>query len=127
MKIEHLRMIYDPWGWSSVVNISVNISLIFSLIFAILICLIIYVVSTEKLSWEIWHIWMKVNSEVASNIKRQSSEDRDRGFEEVNGPSCSCMRRILDIPVIKKIVKKCMPVVMIVQTIVLGLWPAGNT
>ena len=113
-------MILDPFRWRDVVSFSVNISLIS----VICISSILFQVSTEKLSWEDWHEWMKRNAEVATNIRRQNSE---RGSEEVNRQSCSCMRRILDIPVIKKIVKKCMPVVMIVQTIVLGLWPAGNT
>ena len=66
--------------------------------------------SIEKLSWDYWHEWMKGNAEVATIIERQNS---DRGSEEVN--SCSCMRRCLDIPVIK-----------ILVTVVLGLWPAGN-
>ena len=126
MKIVHFRIIFNPLAWSSVINLAVNISFISAVLFS----LVLFELCTKKLSWEIWHKWIKINSEVATIIKRKRKrerDDRDRGSEEVNRQSCSCMRRILDIPVIKKIVKKCMPVVMIVQTIVLGLWPAGNT
>jgi len=99
-------LIFNPYDWSTVVNCAVNISLIF----ALLNCLSVMELSTEKISWEHWHKWMKRNAEVATNIERQNSE---RGSEEVN--SCSCMRRCLDIPVIK-----------ILVTVVLGLWPAGD-
>ena len=102
-------MILNPYGWSSVVNLTVNISLIS----ALLICSILFELSTEKLDWDIWHTWMKGNAEVATNIRRQYSE---RGSEEVNRQSCcSCMRRFLDIPVVR-----------ILVTVLLGLWPAGN-
>ena len=69
---------------------------------------------------------MKRNAEVATNIRRQNSErvseedirrqNSERGSEEVNRQSCcSCMRRFLDIPVVR-----------ILVTVLLGLWPAGN-
>ena len=99
-------MIFNPYDWSTVVNCAVNISFIS----ALLISFSVMELSTEKLSWEDRHKWMKGNAEVATNIERQNSE---RGSEEVN--SCSCMRRCLDIPVMK-----------ILVTVVLGLWPAGN-
>ena len=101
-------MVLNPYNWSSVLNFTVNISLIS----VILMSSILFQVSTEKLSWEDWHEWMKRNAEVATNIRRQNSE---RGSEEVNRQSCSCMRRFLDIPIVR-----------IVLTVVLGLWPAGN-
>ena len=97
-------MIFNPYDWSTVVNWIVNISLIS----ALLISFGMFELSTEKLSLEDRHKWMKTNAEVATNI-----EDSKRRSEEVN--SCSCMRRCLDIPVIK-----------ILVTVVLGLWPAGN-
>ena len=102
-------MVLNPYNWSPDVNYTVNIILIFFIsMFSIL-----FLVSTEKLSWEDWHEWMKRNAEVATNIRRQNSE---RGSEEVNRQSCcSCMRRFLDIPVVK-----------ILVTVLLGLWPAGN-
>ena len=65
--------------------------------------------SGEKLSWDYWHGLMKKNAEVATNIERQDSE---RGSEEVNSQCCSCMERF--------------PVIKILVTVVLGLWPAGN-
>ena len=102
------RMALNPYNWSPDVNFPVNISLIS----IILMSSILFQVSTEKLSWEDWHEWMKRNAEVATNIRRQNSE---RGSEEVNRQSCSYIRRFLDIPVVR-----------IVLTVVLGLWPAGN-
>ena len=102
-------MFFNPYDWSTVVNCAVNISLIS----ALLICLGVMELSVEKLSWKDWHKWMKRNAEVATNIKRQNSE---RGSEEVNRQSCcSCMIRFLDIPVVR-----------ILVTVLLGLWPAGN-
>ena len=98
-------MIFNPYDWSTVVNWTVNITLIVSL----LISLSLWEVSTEKLGWENWHKWMKCNAEVATNIERQDSE---RGSEEVNSQCCSCMRKF--------------PVIKILVTVVLGLWPAGN-
>ena len=98
-------MVLNPYDWSSVLNFSVNISLIS----VIWISSILFQVSTEKLSWEDWHKWMERNAEVATNIERQDSE---RGSEEVNRQCCSCMRRF--------------PVIKILVTVVLGLWPAGN-
>ena len=99
-------MIFNPYNWSTVVNWTVNISLISALLISLSL-------STEKFSWEDWHEWMKRNAEVATNIERQDSE---RGSEEVNRQSCcSCMIRFLDIPVVR-----------ILVTVLLGLWPAGN-
>ena len=103
------RMALNPYNWSPDVNFPVNISLISCL----LISFFLYFLSTEKLSWEDWNEWMMRNAEVATNIRRQNSE---RGSEEVNRQSCcSCMRRFLDIPVVR-----------ILVTVLLGLWPAGN-
>ena len=104
-------MIFNPWGWSSVVNFSVNISLIS----ALLICLVLYELSTEKLGWEIWHRWMKGNAEAAINIRRQRERRRERGPEGTNGEICSSLRKFLNIPVVR-----------IVLTVLLGLWPAGT-
>ena len=102
-------MVLNPYNWSPDVNFTINISLIS----VILMSSILFQVSTEKISWEDWHEWMKRNAEVATNIRRQNSE---RGSEEVNRQSCcSCMRRFLDIPVVR-----------ILVTVLLGLWPAGN-
>ena len=98
-------MIFNPYDWSTVVNWTVNISLIS----ALLISLGLMVIFTEKFDWEDWHEWMKKNAEVATNIKRQ---DLKRGSEEVNSQCCSCMRKF--------------PVIKILVTVVLGLWPAGN-
>ena len=98
-------MIFNPYDWSTVVNWTVNISLISVL----LISLSFWDLTTEKLSWEDWHEWMKRDAEVATNIERQDSE---RGSEEVNRQCCSFMRRFLAI--------------RILVTVVLGLWPAGN-
>ena len=98
-------MIFNPYDWSTVVNWTVNISLIS----ALLISLSLFELSTEKLSWEDWHKWMKRNAEVATNIERKDSE---RGSEEVNRQCYSFMRRF--------------PVIKILVTVVLGLWPAGN-
>ena len=96
-------MIFNPYGWSTVVNCTVNISLIY----VVLTSRSLYNLSSGKLSWETWHLWMKGNAEVATNIKRQDSE---RGSEEVK--CCSCIRRF--------------PVIKILVTVVLGLWPVGN-
>ena len=104
-------MIFNPYNWSTVVNWTVNISLIS----ALLICLSLLILSTnierqdsedfdseEKFSWEDWHEWMKTNAEVAINLENS-------GWRlEV----CSCMRRF--------------PVIKILVTVVLGLWPACN-
>ena len=98
-------MIFNPYGWSTVVNCTVNLSLIS----ATLISLSLYNLSSERFSWETCHLWMKGNAEVATNINRQDSE---RGSEEVNRKCCSCMKRS--------------PVIKILVTVVLGLWPAGN-
>ena len=98
-------MIFNPYGWSTVVNCTVNLSLIS----ATLISLSLYNLSSERFSWKTWHLWMKGNAEVATNINRQDSE---RGSEEVNRQCCSCMRKF--------------PVIKILVTVVLGLWPAGN-
>ena len=122
-------MIFNPYDWSTVVNCAVNISLIS----ALLICLGVMELSGERLSWNDWHGWMKCNAEVATNIERQESE---RESEEVNRMcswssifdevandvesqdsergsfGVSCMRRF--------------PVIKILVTVVLGLWPAGN-
>ena len=95
-------MIFNPYNWSSVVNWTVNISLISALLISLSL-------STEKFSWEDWHEWMKWNAEVATNIERQDSE---RGSEEVNRQCFSFMRKF--------------PVIKILVTVVLGLWPAGN-
>ena len=75
------------------------------MISALAIYLSIWELSTEKLSWDDWHGYMKDCAEVANNIERQ---DTERGSEEIN----SCMRRF--------------PVIKIMETVVLGLWPAGN-
>ena len=101
-------MALNPYNSSPVLNFTLNISLIS----VILMSSILFQVSTEKLNWKDWHEWMKRNAEVATNIRRQNSE---RGSEEVNRQSCSYIRRFLDIPVVR-----------IVLTVVLGLWPAGN-
>ena len=101
-------MIFNPYDWSTVVNWTVNISLIS----ALLIILGILELSTEKLGWEDLHGAMKINAEVATIIERQDSE---RGSGVVNRQCCRCMRRFLDIPFIK-----------ILNTVVLGLLPAGN-
>ena len=102
-------MVLNPYSSSSVLNFTVNISLIS----VISISSILFLLSTEKLSWEDWHEWMKRNAEVATNIRRQNSE---RGSEEVNRQSCcSCIRKFFDHPVVR------IPV-----TVLLGLWPAGN-
>ena len=98
-------MIFNPYGWSTVVNWTVNISMIS----ALLISCSLLELSTEKFSWEDWHKWMKCNAEVPTNIERQDSE---RGSEEVNRDCCCCMKRF--------------PVIKILVTVVLGLWPAGN-
>ena len=98
-------MIFNPYDWSTVVNCAVNISLIS----ALLICLGVMELSVEKLSWNDWHGWMKRNAEVANNIERQDSK---RGSEEVNRQCCSFIKRF--------------PVIKIMVTVVLGLWPAGN-
>ena len=98
-------MIFNPYDWSTVVNCAVNISLIS----ALLVIYSLWELSTEKLSWDYWHEWMKRNAEVAINIERQESEN---GSEEVNLQCCSCMKRF--------------PVIKILVTVVLGLWPAGN-
>jgi len=106
-----LRLIFNPYNWSTVVNWTVNISLIS----ALLICLSLLILSTnierqdsedfdseEKFSWEDWHEWMKTNAEVAINLENS-------GWRlEV----CSCMRRF--------------PVIKILVTVVLGLWPAWD-
>ena len=60
---------------------------------------------------------MKKNTEVATNIemqdsKRGSEEESERGSEEDNRQRSSFMRRF--------------PVIKILVTVVLGLWPAGN-
>ena len=94
-------MIFNPYDWSTVVNWTVNITLISVL----LVSLSLWELSTKKFSWKKWHKEMKRNAEAATNIERQNSE---RGSEEVN----SCMKRF--------------PVVKILVTVVLGLWPAGN-
>ena len=98
-------MIFNPFDWSTVVNWTVNISMIS----ALAIHLSIWELSTEKLSWDDWHGYMKDCTEVATNIERHDSE---RGSEEVNSQRCSFMRRF--------------PVIKILVTVVLGLWPAGN-
>ena len=98
-------MILNPYNWSTDVNWTVNISLISALLFF----LSIFELSTEKFSWEDWHEWMKRNAEVATNIERQDSE---RGSEEDNTECYSCTGRF--------------PVIKILVTVVLGLWPAGN-
>ena len=98
-------MIFNPYDWSPAVNWTINISLIS----ALLIILGILELSTEKLGWEDLHGAMKINAEVATIIERQDSE---RGSEEVNSQCCSCMRKF--------------PVIKILVTVVLGLWPAGN-
>ena len=100
------RFIFNPYDWSTVVNWTVNISLIS----ALLVTLGIFELSTEKLSWEDWHEWMEIIAEVATNIERQAR--RKRGSEEVNRQCFSFMRRF--------------PVIKILVTVVLGLWPAGN-
>ena len=74
----------------SVVNRTVNISLIS----ALLVIYSLWELSTEKLSWDYWHEWMKRNAEVATNID---------------------IKQISRFPVLK-----------ILVTVVLGLWPAGN-
>ena len=94
-------MIFNPYDCSTVVNWTVNISLIS----ALLVSLGLLKLSTEKLDWEDWHKWMKINAEIATNIERLDSE-------EVNRQCCSCMRRF--------------PVIKILVTVLLGLWPAGN-
>ena len=104
-EISHFRFIFNPYDWSTVVNWTINISLIF----ALLISFILLKLSTEKLSWDDWHWLMKRIAEGAENIERQDSE---RGSEEVNRQYFSCMRRF--------------PVLRILVTVVLGLWPAGN-
>ena len=96
-------MIFNPYDWSTDVNWTVNISLIS----ALLISYILWELSTG--SWKRWHGWMKRNAEVATNIKNQESEEAS---EEVNRQCCSFMRRF--------------PVIRILVTVVLGLWPAGN-
>ena len=116
MKIVHFRLYLNPWGWSFVINLSVNISLISVLLFSI----VISVLSDEWLDLEFWYWLMIENAEAATNIKRQESdrgseEESERGSEEANKQSCSCMRIFLDIPVVR-----------IVLTVLLGLWPAGN-
>ena len=98
-------MIFNPYDWSTVVNWTVNISLIS----ALLISYSLLVLSTKKLSWEDWHGWMKRNAEVDTNIKRQDSK---RESEADNRQRSSCMKRF--------------PVIKILVTVVLGLWPAGN-
>ena len=108
-KTFYFRLVLNPYDWSSFKNISVNICLIS----AIWMSSILFQISTERLSWKDWHEWMKRNAEVATNIRRQNSEI---GSEEVNRQSCcSCMRRFLDIPVVR-----------ILVTVLLGLWPAGD-
>ena len=97
-------MALNPYKWSPDVNFTVNISLIS----VILMISILFHVYTEKFSWEYCHEWMKINSEVATNITLESRS--------------SCMRKFLDIPVVRKLVK----VVKILVTVLLGLWPAGN-
>ena len=94
-------MIFNPYDWPTAVNWTINISLIS----AIMISVSLLELATEKLSWEDWHEWMKRDAEVATNIERQDSE---RGSEKVN----SCIRSF--------------PVIRILVTVVLGLWPAGN-
>ena len=96
-------MIFNPYDWSTVVNWTVNISLIS----ALLVTLGIFELSTEKLSWEDWHKWMKENAEVATNIETWYSV---RESEEGNR-DCF-MRRF--------------PIIKILVTVVVGLWPAGN-
>ena len=91
-------MIFNPYDWSTVVNWTVNISLISALLI---------IRFTEKFSWEDWHEWMKRNAEVATNIETWYSV---RESEEGNR-DCF-MRRF--------------PVIKILMTVVLGLWPAGN-
>ena len=98
-------MIFNPYDWSTVVNCTVNITMISTL----LISYSLLVLATKKLGWEDWHGWMKRNAEVGTNIKRQNL---GRGTEEVNRQCCSYMRRF--------------PVIRILVTVVLGLWPAGN-
>jgi len=100
-----LRLISNPYDWSTVVNWTVNISMVSVL----LITFGIFELSAEKLSWELWHKWMKKNAEVATNIENQESERRS---EEGNRQCCSCMRKF--------------PVIKILVTVVLGLWPAGD-
>ena len=77
----------------------VNWTVNISLISALLISLSL---STEKFSWEDWHEWMKENAEVATNAEGLDSEE----------VSSSCMLRF--------------PVIQILVTVALGLWPAGN-
>ena len=101
----HFRLIFNPYDWSTVANWTVNISLIS----ALLISHSLLELSTEKLRWAYWHKWMKRNAEVATNIERQDSKRRS---ENVNRQCCSFMRRF--------------PVIKILVTVVLGLWPAGN-
>ena len=124
-------MIFNPYNWSTVVNWTVNslISLISALLFSFSL------LSTED--WDYWQGWMKENTEVATNIKRQDrdnemlkmkiikrkkkvadvttsieSQDPERGSDEVNRQCFNFMRRY--------------PVIKILVTVVLGLWPAGN-
>ena len=98
-------MIFNPYDWSTVVNWTVNISFIS----ALLISHSLWELSTKKFSWDYWHELMTRSTEVANNIERRDSE---RGSEEVNRQFCSCMSRF--------------PVIKILVTVVLGLWPAGN-
>ena len=40
-------------------------------------------ISSDKPIWENWHEWLKINAEVATNIKRQNAErGSERGSEE---------------------------------------------
>ena len=95
----NFRLIFKPYDWSTVINWTVNISLITAL-------LVSYSFWKLSASWDNWHKWMKKNAEVATYI------DVERGSEEVNRQCCTSMRRF--------------PVIIILVSVVLGLWPAGN-
>ena len=56
-------MIFNPCDWSTVVCLT-----------ALLICISLWEMSTTKISLEDWHEDMKINAEVATNVKRQESE-----------------------------------------------------
>ena len=97
----NFRLIFKSDEWISIVYVSY--------VLFVLLCAILFIFYNEKPSWEEWHEWMKKNAEVATNIERQ---DLKRMPEEVNRQRCSRMSRF--------------PVVRILMTVVLGLWPAGN-
>ena len=109
-------MIFNPYDWSTVVNIC--------LILVLLVSYSLFELSTEKFSWDDWHRWMKTNTDAEEMerklmIKFQTTDSgkikiQKRDSEEVNRQCCSCIPRFLYLPVI------------FLVTAVLGLWPAGN-